>query len=99
MAAIDPPTSWPPPRHSDLAAPHDANDEWCVCGVCSARRGAAIRAKAERLLAELMLTPASNDQECEPFDWQEPMPLGETELSGEEPGYRTVTGKLVRHDP
>jgi hypothetical protein len=91
MPAMEPRTSWPVPRHNDLSAVHNAQDEWCVCAGCSEKRGAAIRATAERLLLELMGVP-SNDVEPEPFEWDEPMPLGETELSGREPGMHENAG-------
>lgn len=94
MAALEPKTSWPVPRHNDFSAAHNELDEWCVCCACSERRAVSIRATAERLLRELSYSP-SNDVEPEPFSWDEPMPLGETELSGGEPGYRTLPGKRL----
>lgn len=97
MAALEPRTSWPVPRHNDQSAAHNASDEWCVCASCAEARAVRVRQTAERLLLELMHRP-QNDVEPEPFDWEEQMPLGETELSGAEPGWHPDTGaRTVPH--
>lgn len=86
-------SSWPP-RWSD----HVEGDVGCLCAACSHYRRIQSLAFLDRYsAAHLAVSNDVAELEPEPFDWNEPMPPAESELSGNEPGYATLPERRFRH--
>lgn len=91
-------SSWPPRWRE-----HAEGDIGCMCPACGHYRRISSLSFLERFAARLDGV-VDNDVEADPyFDWSAPMPVGETELSGHEPGFHdrtgspTVPARAVRH--